>query len=309
MSLVVSGVIAIGLLGFGGFYLWSAMEKNKAIDDQINQAKADIGRLVAMDPTPNPSNLVVARRELERLNSFIAQARRQFPPTPPSAVPLNNESFKNLLERTIYDLHREAESVGIKVETNYFFSFETWRIPVNFPAESLRPLSERLHEVKVLSSILFKARINRLVSIQRAPVPGERPASQSDYLNRSAQTNSETGMVLWPYEVTFHCFSPELGAVLEALEREPYGFVVRSPSIELAPDERSQSGQPNQPLRQPFNPRAPNRPTNTPPALTTIINEKMLRVTLRLEVIKPEPVPPGGPGVRGPRGGGPGGGR
>ncbi|HTD66682.1 MAG TPA: Amuc_1100 family pilus-like protein, partial [Candidatus Limnocylindria bacterium] len=217
LSLVISGVIALGLLGFGGYYLWSAMQKNKAIDDQINQAKSEIERLLAMDPTPNPSNLVNARRELERLNSFIVQARRHFPLTPAPAVPLNNESFKNLLERTIYDLHRQAGSVDIKVDTNYFFSFETWRIPVNFPPESLRPLSERLHEVQLISSILFKARINRLVSIQRAMVPGERPTTQTDYLNRSSQTNSETGMVLWPYEVVFHSFTPELGAVIEAL--------------------------------------------------------------------------------------------
>src|SRR5882672_10867127 len=109
-----------------------------------------------------------AKRELDRINAFIVQAKRQFPATPPPAVPLNNESFKDLLEKTIDALAKQAASANIGLPTNYFFSFEAWRIPANFPPESLHPLSERLQEVQLISSILFKARINRLESLKRS---------------------------------------------------------------------------------------------------------------------------------------------
>ena len=297
LSLVISGILALGLLGFGGYYLWSAMKKNAEIDNQINQAKSEIDRLLNMEPTPTPSNLNSAKRELEKLQTFIAQAKRQFPPTPPPAVPLNNESFKNMLERTIDELHKEAGSANVKLDSNYYFSFAAQRDSVLFPPESLRPLSERLQEVQTIASILFKARINNLESIQRAGVAGEK-ISGTDYLNRAARTNAETRMVLWPYEVTFQCFTSELAAVLEALERAQYGFIVRFPLIAPAVEEKAPPP-PN--LRNP-----PGRQTNVQPStLTTIINEKLLRVTLRLEVIKPEPFQTGGPGRRGGPGGGP----
>jgi hypothetical protein len=301
LALVISGVIALGLLGFGGWYLWSAVEKNNSIDNEINQTKAEIERLLNMDPSPNQSNLVNAKRELDRLSAFITEAKKQFPPTPAPAEPLNNESFKSLLETTVNDLHKQAASVGIKVPTHpdgpYYFTFESERLPVTFPPESLRPLSERLHEVQTMMSILIKSRINKLNYIRRAVVPGERVQSAiqggvSDYLSIPPRTNAETSMVLWPYEVDFDCFTSELGTVLEELERTRYAVIVKAPVVVPAEEIRM---------------RAP-RPTNAPPAtLTTVINERLLRVTLRLEVIKPEPIQPGGggPGRRGGPGGGP----
>jgi len=310
LSLVISGVIALGLLGFGGWYLWSAMKKNAEIDNQINQAKADINALLEKDPTPTTSNLNYAKRELERLNVFVAHARQQFPPTPPPAVPLNNESFKNLLEKTIDDLHKEAGAATVKVDSNYYFSFNAQRESVMFAPESMRPLYERLHEVQALSEILFNARIAQLISIQRALVPGEKPGSGTgDYLNRGARTNAETGMVLWPYEVTFYCFTPELAAVIDGLQHAPEGFVLRVPLVEALEEKTSTTAPARPPPNIPPGPRAaPNAPVAAPQPLVTIVDEKKLRVVLRIEVIKPEPFGPNGPGNFGPRrgpGGGP----
>ena len=89
-------------------------------------------------------------------------------------------------------------------------------------------------------------------------------------------------MALWPYEITIHCFTAELGAALEAIERAPHGFLVKSITSDIAPEA-------NVPARVPEQPAIPGRPTNALPALRTVINEKLLRVTLRLEVVKPEP--------------------
>ncbi len=284
LALVISGVIALGLLGFAGWYLWSAIQKNNQVDQDIGSAKSEIERLLNMDPSPNASNLASAKRELDRLNTFTASAKRHYPPTPPPGTALNNESFKALLQTTIDELHKQAMSVGIKVETNYYFSFSAHRGSLEFAPEVLRPLSERLHEVQLLSSILFRARINRLEGVRRAVVPGEKAnapvAGATDYLTASPRSNPETGMALWPYEVTFQCFTMELGNALEAIERAPYGFVVKSiasePAVEVKEGALAQL------------PRDPRARTNAPPPLTAVINEKLLRVTMRLEVVKPE---------------------
>ena len=286
LSLVISGVITLALLGFGCWYLWSAMQSNKDVDDKINQTKSEIERLLGMDPTPSQSNLINAKRELDRLNAFIADAKKQFPPSPALSEPLNDQSFKSLLAKTVDELHRQATSVDIKMDSNYYFSFDAQRLPFAFPPESLRPLSERLHEVRTMISILFKARINRLESVRRSVVAGER-VSGTDYLNAGSRTNLETGLVLWPYEVTFQCFSSELSAALEDLERAPYGFLVKSVTEEPADDKSLPPGAPPgaPPGRPQFGRGGPK--TNAPVGLETIINEKLLRVTLRIEVIKP----------------------
>ena len=284
LSLVISGVVALALLGIGGWYLWSAMQKNRQVDTDINQIKSEIETLLGKQPTPNAQNLADAKKQLERLNTFMLTAKKQFPPTPPPAQPLDNQSFKSLLQTTVDELQKQATSVGIHVETNYYYTFENERLPVMFPPESLRPLSERLSEVKMLASILFKSRINRLVGMRRAMVPGEQaipaaPAAANDYLPARAVANADTGMTLWPYEVTFHCFSPELAGVLDSLQRVEYGLVVKSISSDALREGAQTAPRNVSPAR-----------TNAPPkALQTIIDERTLRVTLRVEIIKPSP--------------------
>lgn len=280
LSLVISGLVALGLLGFGGFYLWQSMAKNQQVDNDINQTKSEIERLLNKDVTPSPSNLTNAKRELERLNAFIVEAKKQFPPSPPPPDPLDSQSFKSLLQNTINDLHKQAGVVNIKVETNYYFTFKEEELPVVFPPESLRPLTERLHEVRVLTEILFHARINRLEGMKRALVPGEKGTMAADYLGTPVRINPETDLAAWPYEVTFQCFSLELGAVLEALQKVPYGFVVKS--VVAKPAEEV--------LRTPQRLDRAGRGavTNAPQTgLVTVINERLLLVTLRLEVLKP----------------------
>jgi hypothetical protein len=135
-------------------------------------------------------------------------------------------------------------------------------------------------------------------------VPGERTTGP-DYLSRSAHTNAETSTVSWPYEIVFHSFTPELGAVIEGLERGQYGFFIRGIQVEPADAEKA-APQRGGPIRDPGR---VGRQTNTPTtgALVTIIEERPLKVVLRLDVIKPETFEPGGPGRfnRPPGSGGP----
>ena len=288
LSLVISGVIALGLFGLGGWYLYSAIDKNKSVDNEISGAKAEIDRLLNAPVTPNDANLKLAKQEAAKIAAFIADAKKQFPPTPPPPVALNNQSFKELLQTTVDGLHKQASSVGIKLEPTYYFTFDQHRLPVMFPPETLRPMADQLNEVERLASILFKSRINRLVGMRRAAVPGESttpPAggaaggnTAGDYLNVQPRGNAETGMALWPYEVTFDCFTAELGAVIEALGRGENGFILKAPVVDVLPDPSQRATPTNAP---------PGGRLPPPPPLTTVINERLLRVTLRLEVIKP----------------------
>ena len=323
LILVISGGVALLLLGLGGFYLYSAIQKNQQIDTDIGSTKEEIKRLFEKPVTPTAENLKLAKQEGLKLGAFVAEAKRLFPGTPAPAEPLTSPSFKSLLANTISELHRQAATVPTRLDSNqvglYYFTFEAQRQPLSLPPESFRPLYDRLNEVQFIAQVLFKSRVNRIVSLKRAAVIGERPVGGAqqpgggnDYLPAPARVDSETGMALWPYEVEFDCFTPELAAVIEGLQGAKYGLLITSlksgPADETAPAR-------NQPPVRGGNP-PPNRGGAAPavapgpagPSLITIINEKLIRVTLQLEVIKPDSGGAGGPGGPGNmrRGGGPG---
>jgi hypothetical protein len=282
LAIVISGVIALGLLGFGGWYLWTAMEKNSAIDTEIGSAKAELERLMNENPFPSPSNVDQAKKELARMNEFVGAAKKLFPATPPPPAPLNNRSFKELLQTTIDQLNKQASSSGIKItQTNYYFSFESERLPISFAAESLAPMAERLHDVKLLSSLLFDAKINQLESVKRARVAGEAGSGSSaaeDYISETPRTNTDAGMIIWPYEIKFLAFSPELAQSLEGMARTRDAVIVRSVAVE-----------PAEAITKPVAP-APGTPgakTNKVVGLETVLNEHLLRVIMKVDVIKP----------------------
>lgn len=335
LILVISGVVALVLLGLGGFYLYSAIQKNQQIDTDIGSTKEEIKRLFEKPVTPTAENLKLAKQEAVKLNSFVADAKKLFPSTPAPTEPLTSPSFKSLLANTISDLHRQASTVPTRLETNptgpYYFTFEAQRLALNLPPESLRPLYERLNEVQFISQALFKSRVNRLVSLKRAAVIGERPSGGgmaagggNDYLTASVRIDQDTGMALWPYEVVFDCFTPELAAVIEGLQGGKYGVLIKTPEVRpadelpTAPGVRPGTGQnpiPGQPPQRGRLPggnapgaRGPAAPAVAPgpgaPQLLTIINERLIRVTLNFDIIKAD----SGGGAGGP-GGFPGGGR
>jgi hypothetical protein len=308
LIVVISGGLALVLIGVGVWYLFGAMDKNKSIDDEIGGLRAELERLVSAPQFPSQSNIAKAQGELKRVADFTAEAKKFFPATPAPAAPLNNQTFAALLHNTVADLTKEASDAGILITTNYHFSFETQWPAVSFPPASLQPLSERLAEVKNLSSLLFKAKVNRLESIRRARVADEvpGPSAAGDFLPEAPHLNTETAMVMWPYEIVFHSFTPELATVLEQISRLPEAYVVRSIVVD-----------PAQPLPQhtktpapgaPNNPAFPRRGQRVPGAaaaapaqgLETLLNERLLRVIMKVEVIKPMEESRGGPGSRKP---------
>ena len=97
----------------------------------------------------------------------------------------------------------------------------------------------------------------------------------------------------------FYCFTSELAAALEGLYKSPHGLLVKALRVEALPDQPKMPGaaapQPV-PVAPPV-PGAPGqRPGRRPPGsgvappkegLETVLNEKPLRATLLIEVVKP----------------------
>lgn len=318
---VIGGLVAAGLLGWAGFYSYSRWNQNAVVREKLNAQYEELKRLNTLKPHPGNNkvdNIATARGQKDDLTNVIVRAAKQFVPLSPipNSTKITSEEFAAALRRTIDQLQRDAVGAGVVLPPQYSFSFEAQRPLVRFATGSLEPLAVQLGEVKAICNVLNAAKINSLDSIRRERVSADDlNGPVTDYLDVPGQTNELA--VMTPYEISFRCFSPELAETISRLASSPHSLVVRTVNVDPAPSVVSTDmpgappvyipmPQPQQQLqRPPGRPRygeddlpygRPPPPTYAQPvvvnpsrassALQPFINEKQLRVTLLIEVVK-----------------------
>jgi len=282
---VIGGTLALGLLGAVGFYDYINWKRNTAAFDRLNEVYRTLQELINQKPSPGNdkiNNIETANQQEAELRGWINQARNYFEPIVPIPHPTNgpisNESFADALHRTIDQLRREAPNANVGLPPQYSFTFEAQSQRVKFAPGSLGPLSAQLGEVKAITEVLYKSRVNQLDGIQRVRVSDDDTSGpQMDYLADRPVTTELA--VLTPYTVTFRAFSPEIAQTLAGFASSPYGFVVQSINVQPAGAVASSSG---------AVPPAPPPPGNMPGkgGLQSVLQEQLLRVTLEVEIVK-----------------------
>jgi hypothetical protein len=95
--------------------------------------------------------------------------------------------------------------------------------------------------------------------------------------------------VLTPFEVVFHCFSAELAGVLDGFANSPRGFVVKSINVQpgaLAPTAETAGTSPGAGFPGMVSAPTPPTPPAAKGALPVLVDEKQLKVTLALDLVK-----------------------
>ena len=215
---LVGGLVALGLMGWAGWYLYSKLGENNAVREELTASYAELDRLNRERPHPGNktvNNIQIAKDQQQQVKALITKAREFFKPIPaiPDTPKVDSQEFTAALRRTIDQLQKRATNSSVVLPPNYSFSFEAQKPKVTFAAGSLEPLSVQLGEVKALSEILFDAKINSLDNIRRVRVSADDSSGPTtDYIEKRPITNELA--VLTPYEITFRCFSQELAAAL-----------------------------------------------------------------------------------------------
>ena len=295
---VIGGAVALVLLGLAGWYFYSRLQLNNEIFDKLNGQYAKLDTLNKQNPHPGNdrvNNIQAAKDQQKQLRDFVGKATnyfRRIPPIPDSPK-VGSQEFSRSLSRVVDQLQHDAAINSVTLPPKYNFSFEAQKQRVSFAAGSLEPLSVQLGEVKTICDVLFQARINSLDNLRRERVSADDAAGpQTDYLEQKSVTNELA--ILSPYEVTFRCFSPELAAVLGGLATSPSGLLVKTINVEPAPaltgaesaasalasGQTSGTGSP--PPASAFAPAA----IASRGGLPTVLDERLLRVTLTLDVVK-----------------------
>jgi hypothetical protein len=316
---VIVSAVALLAMGGAGWFLYTKWDLNNQILEKLNQDVAELSRLNQEKPHPGSGqvdNIKLAREQEQELRAFIKHARDHFeriPSIPDLAKPTEHD-FYVALSRTIDQMQRDATNASVALTPNYTFSFEAQKQRVSFAAGSLVPLSAQLGEVKAICDIIFQAKVNSLDNIRRERVSDDdrTAAGQNDYLQDTSATNDLA--VLTPYEITFHSFSSELAQVLAGFANSRYPVLVRGIKVESAAPTGVAETQPATApaavaLDQTYGARmryafergmmmpgmAPQvaAPVAAPPprstGLKTVLEEKPLKITLELVVVKLRP--------------------
>ena len=321
LFLVVGGVMALGLLGLGGYYFWTSYEDNKAVEGKLEESKADLKRLSDLTPAASKDNIDKAKTEVEKLKSAIAQTKLSFTPLPYEKV--KGQAFKTNLDTAIDELLKRAERASVALPApKYAFTFAEQQKRLQFSEGSFPTLSEQLAEIKAICNILFASKINKLTALHRGRVTLDDPPGAADYHELKPERTLASGAVVSPYLAEFNCFSSELATAMEGFYKSPHGLLVKS--VEVKPMDEAPAGPgtpvPNPvtgtpapgvaPVRRPLpttlgtpvpaaaprppprpRPRQPGSPADTVPltgeGMKTVLDEKMLHITLWVDVLKP----------------------
>ena len=272
-------------------------------------------------------NVKAAQEQRESLRAYIEKIRPYFKPiTPIPDIPTNkmsNADIATQLRNTIVQLQRAADQQSVLLPHDYYFTFEAQRKLMIFDPASHDKIATHLGEIKAICEILFDAKINSLEFLRREVVSTD-DLIAPDYLPPDQKTTSTPLADLTPYRVTFQCFSTELASVLSGLAASPYALIVKSINVEPASPTGLAAGVPGNSFAPPTPGFAPNpggfggpprggmanqyapnpnyptpgfQPTPAPAAApgrpgmpTVFLNEKPLRVSLLIEVVKLKPM-------------------
>jgi hypothetical protein len=277
LSIVIGGIVALALLGGAGYYTFTKWKHNTTVGGEVRAQYDELQRISNLDPHPGNNkvdNIELARKYRDNLTNVIVRATREFEPIPriPAVETVTSQDFASALRRTIDQLQRESANASVNVPERYGFSFEAQRKLLNFDTASLLPLSVQLGEIKAICDVLNRAKVNSFDGIRRERVSTDDVSGpQTDYVERNSVTNKLA--IISPYELSFRCFTPELAEVLMQFANSRHGFVVKSINVDIAPATTSGVG------------AAPNLQRRIGD-LQVFINERQLRVTMVLEVIK-----------------------
>lgn len=302
---LIGCVLAVALLIAAGWYCYSEWQGNSASSDSLKQAYDQLNQIGGKTPTPSTENIEAASQEAKRARELAIGLRKHLAPIPsiPNTNNVDDRSLAAEVRNTLGQLTASAQANHVVLPQDFAFSFSAQRDKVAYATAGRDHLARQLGEVKVLCGVLFSNRIDSLELLQR-----ERSAddiggtgSQNEFIEAVSVTNNDT--IVTPYQITFTCFDPALSEVLAGFANQSYGIMVRTLEVEPAettpgePGMMMPQGMPPAQMENRYQPNVyqPNvggaTPLATKGGLPVVVDEKKLRVTMLLELVRIVPTP------------------
>lgn len=311
LFLAVGGLVAVLLLGGGVFFVLSGIQKNNEMTTKVEELKGALTSFYSSpEPFPSSNNIETAKKQTELLREAAAKSKKYFTPVPSERV--TGLAFRTYRDGTLAELRNMLVAAtspqSAAALKTYAFSFQAQKDKAEFGAGTFPLIPEQMAEVKAICSILFGVRFQRLVNLRRARVSEDDiRLGGTDYHAVAIETNLAAQVVSNPYEITINCYTPELAQIMTAFSASPFGMTLKAIQVDPAeastvaptpgaipqpPPNRPQMRPPGRPPpgQPPANPRPPmaaagkKQGTDRP---VVMLDERPLRVTMLLYVIRP----------------------
>lgn len=238
LPLVVSGLVALALVGIAGYYLYGQMEKNARATASLTAEKQRYENLARQTPglgSDEVDNVREAETQLMQLAAVENKLGSMYPPV--KTIPPDEQAFKLELGKVVSRLKSEGERVGMTVSNDFMLSFTAQADSFRFASNSLDTLVVQLADLTEISEIILNSGVNSIEQVRRTKVSEDDSGSSAvaeEYLSEDylITTNEITGAVIHPYEVTVRTFSEGLGKLLKGFAESDYPVVVKTVEIE-----------------------------------------------------------------------------
>src|SRR5581483_10851227 len=163
-------VVALGLMGWGGFYLYTAVSGEREITQKIAESYKQLSDLYHQTPSPgsgDKDNIKAAKEQRAEIEAYIKKAggycRR------PAAIPdepkVINADFAAQLRNTEARLEHDAANSSVQLPHDYYFTFESLRPVIWFAPTSLDEMAVPLGEIKAICDVPRAAKSEALDGI------------------------------------------------------------------------------------------------------------------------------------------------
>jgi hypothetical protein len=285
---LISCILAVALLGAAGWYCYSASQSNNANWDELSQAYTQLTQIATKNPgagNETVNNIETARDQTKEVKLRVADMEKFFPPFRgiPNTNHFDDRVIAFAVRETVAQLRSGAVQHNVMLPTEFDFSFTLQEGKAIYDPNSWNDLSKQLGEVKAICDTLYGCRVASLDAVQRGRTADDAnpnsPASGPDYVDSAAVTNQNT--VITPYQITFECFTPELGGVLSAFANQSHTIVVKTLNIQPA-----DLGSTSDAMMMQQGGAGGQLAANPRGGLPVVIDEKKLKVTMLLNFIK-----------------------
>ena len=310
--------LAIVLVGAGalGYLLYTQLSRYQQVDTDYKTQVEELKRLQALQPYPDGKSQKMyddLRKDYTgAVTNFQTELASHEPPSanpPPTPI-----QFQDRLRQVVDDVSHFAQQTGVALPDGFYLGFDQYKgTPPDTAATPL--LNNQLNAIQDLVTILIKTRIDKLISIKRAPLPQEggpsaaAPAQPGSIRAAAPAAESVSKQVL---EIAFTTLPGSFRDSLDNITKDKRLYIIRAlqvknevdkgppredplaavpggagqPSDSPAPTAPGPGGVPNPPL-----------PEKGPPPLRYVVGQEKLDVVARIELARVAP-PAAGPAAR-----------
>jgi hypothetical protein len=324
LFLVIAIAVSVLLLAGAGYYVYSNSEDNFAQDDELEKVKAELETFKS-DTFPSPDNINTVRTNIAKLTEFMDKGERLLAPAEAVKIANSfSVTLPRVIDELRREATNAQVEIPAKFEFTFGEVKVMPQIPGYAVEPLVSRLSEVRSICEVLFKARVRAleRIERVVAFTDEP---KSPDLLVDRGERTSPLSSNAVVTVTPYRVVFRGFSSDLAAVLNGFSTTKEFIAVRQVDVDPASGmtEAANTGVGNPFMQPPGGPGAmlppgapppgavmmspglapPGAPGARPPQpkgpgggvtapapvksrYAKVLDEKPLRVTLFLEVVK-----------------------